>query len=378
VHTEQIHGNIVLAAWDGKTDPRAWLCNMVEKHDPKVLALELDETSYAPLFDRKGWEDSLLKDHWGKESVFFSLMAQVMYVSFEELLEGEAKPKPHHLAAVELAGERKIALELADRRIDLTLKRAWYSLNGAEKLRMAGYFRKYLIGFASTKKPAEGKQARDAAALLENELFTICEKTRHAFREERYEYTVRRLTELSKRGPVLAIVSPEMLENLGPRLGRVEKTDTSDLEEIPPTSLVRKYYFLLVPICFIALLVYLLHDEDFGQVRRIMLYWFLIATALNLLGAIAAGAHWKSLLAVLGTTWALSWFLVGSGWIAGIVELAARQPRVGDIYELGRMPSLKTLFRNRALKPVWVGLAANVGNIIAVAIILPYILEVGL
>ena len=86
--------------------------------DSLEIAIELDETRRAPLFDREGWEESLLKDHWGKEGVFFSLMAQVMYVSFEEMLEGEAKPKPHHLAAIELAGEKQIALEFADRRID--------------------------------------------------------------------------------------------------------------------------------------------------------------------------------------------------------------------------------------------------------------------
>ena len=125
----------------------------ISEEKPDVVAVELDEARYKVLLDKKSWEQTpLTKLIRGDQPYFFlgqSFMAMLQRSLGEEL---GVEPGSEMLAAIRAAEEIGAQVALVDRKIAVTLKRAWKKMSLREKFRI---FRELVMGFFGASKMSE-------------------------------------------------------------------------------------------------------------------------------------------------------------------------------------------------------------------------------
>jgi pheromone shutdown-related protein TraB len=122
-------------------------------HKPDVVAVELDDKRYDVLVNKKKWEETPITDMIRGGKAFFFL-AQVFLSSIQRRLGKEfgAEPGAEMLAAVNSAKENEIRVELVDRDITITLKKAWRSMGIREKFRLFWEFSKAMVGYSDEEE----------------------------------------------------------------------------------------------------------------------------------------------------------------------------------------------------------------------------------
>ena len=134
----------------------------------------------------------------------------------------------------------------------------------------------------------------------------------------------------------------------------------------------------MIPVVFVALMVYIFLFGGWEQAGNALFWWFIINGSLSALGTLIAGGHPFS----IGTAFVAAPLTslnpaIAAGWVAGYVEFKMRKPKVKDFKELSKLDSLRDFWRNRVVKLLLVVALANLGSMIGTLVALPYILSLG-
>ncbi|MCW8996055.1 MAG: TraB domain-containing protein, partial [Psychromonas sp.] len=100
---------------------------VIENEKPDVVCVELDEKRFKALSEKNRWENLDLKQII-REKQLSTLIINLVLASNQKKL-GEklgVSPGTELLEAVKVAEENKIPIELCDREIRITLRRAWH------------------------------------------------------------------------------------------------------------------------------------------------------------------------------------------------------------------------------------------------------------
>ncbi|MCZ7615428.1 MAG: TraB domain-containing protein [Ignavibacteriaceae bacterium] len=103
---------------------------VIEKEKPNVVCVELDEKRLKALSEKNRWENLDLRKII-KEKQLSTLIVNLVLSSYQKKL-GEklgVSPGTELLEAVQVANEKNIPIELCDREVRITLRRAWHSMN---------------------------------------------------------------------------------------------------------------------------------------------------------------------------------------------------------------------------------------------------------
>jgi pheromone shutdown-related protein TraB len=121
------------------------------------------------------------------------------------------------------------------------------------------------------------------------------------------------------------------------------------------------------PFVFVFMLVFLIVNNRWDQVRSVLLVWILIHGVFALIGAIIAWGHPLSCLAAfLAAPWTSAFHVASAGWVAGAVELFIRKPKNKDLMELfsGTYDTVRQMLRNKVFKVLMVTALANLGSML--------------
>ncbi len=102
----------------------------IAKLQPDCICIELDSQRYQTLQQKERWQNlNLFKIL--KEGKGFLLLVNLLLASFQKRVGRDLAMKPGQemIRAMELAHEKQIHLELVDRSVEVTLKRAWAKCN---------------------------------------------------------------------------------------------------------------------------------------------------------------------------------------------------------------------------------------------------------
>ncbi|MCX6801952.1 MAG: hypothetical protein NT067_02455 [Candidatus Diapherotrites archaeon] len=154
-------------------------------------------------------------------------------------------------------------------------------------------------------------------------------------------------------------------------LGR--RRDVSGLLSAPKA---RNYLAILkyaIPALLILLLAWGFYFKRFDAMVKIALVWIAITAFCAALGAIAARAHWKSVLAALVSAPVTTIHpALAAGWFAGYIEIKVRSPKVKDFESLGDIKGLGDFYKNRVTRALLVvaltNIGATIGTLIALSI----------
>jgi pheromone shutdown-related protein TraB len=328
---------------------------------PDTVCVELDTMRYASLVndDRSHLLD--VKKLIAEDALFY-VMLGLLLSGYQQKL-GEklgVRPGAELLAAVHAAREVPAQVVLADRDVQITLRRVLSRVTLKEKLRLLfGSVQDELGSGELTEETVEGLKQADKMQRLLAQLAKLLPGIKEPLIDERDLYLISSIREA--KGPsIVAVVGaghvPGMLANLN------TPVDRQALCEIPRRSLRQKLTLWLIPTA-LALGSASLYGLGFEEVRAPLRAWLLPNLLLTALSALISGAHPLAAFAA-----ALSAPLLGALPLARPGNLAARvqarlaPPSPAACKSANRdILSLRSLYRNRFTRLGWVALLTQAG-----------------
>ena len=120
----------------------------IEKYQPDIVAVELDDKRYLAITKKNQWENTSVTKviRSGKG---FLLLVQTFLAMIQRKMGKEfgVEPGAEMIAAIKEAKKYDLKVALVDRDITITFKRAWRLMSVREKLRLFWYSMKALIGY---------------------------------------------------------------------------------------------------------------------------------------------------------------------------------------------------------------------------------------
>jgi len=351
----------------------------IEKERPDVVAVELCKQRHSSLVDGKKWDETEINEVLKSDRTHLFLV-QLLLANFQRRIGDSlhVRPGAEMKKAVEIARERNIRVELVDRDIKVTMKRAFSRMSLGEKLRLAyDFFAGVLEGEEEVNKElVEKLKKKDVITELMEELGREIPSVKKVLVDERDEYIACRIRQLDGKR-IVAVVGAGHVEGIQKAL----KSGTADaarklqeLEEVKAGTKTWKYIGWTVPLALICLFAAGLITHDLNYSLGMVTKWFLIQGTLSALGAAIALAHPVTIAATFfAAPFAVLHPFIAVGWISALVELKMRRPLVKDFKGLMRLNGIGDYWRNRVTRIFLVLVMANLGGTISTLIVLPYL-----
>lgn len=305
-----------------------------------LIAVELDEHRYHSLMRPDDWSSvdlfKIVKD--GKAGM---LAANLALGAYQRRLAEQfgVEPGAELKAACLEAQPKNIPVELIDRDVGVTLKRAYAAVGFFDKMTIVG-------GLVASAISSDEITEADVEKLKEGDILTNTfdefarqsKPLHHALIVERDRYMAARLRETSKPGQrVLAVVGAGHLAGLARALEGKDPGDTESLETLralPPPSIWPKLFGYLVIALLIGGFVWAFNQGV--DVGRDLVSFYVFATGgFAALGALIAGGHPLSIVAAfLSAPLTVLHPALAAGMFSAGAEVWIRKPRVADFEAL--------------------------------------------
>jgi len=362
----------------------------IKEFKPDVVAVELCRKRYQTLTEKEKWEDTPITSFLQTDKAFL-ILAQTFLASVQRKLGEEfgSEPGAEMLAAIEEAKKQGLRIELVDRDISVTLKRAWKKMGVREKFRLVWEFIKAMVGYNEEElEEIDLKELmkEDVMSAVMKEFSEFAPSVSNVLIDERNKYIAKKILDArEKHGKVLAVVGAGHVKGIKEYLEGIKPLDVDieELEQVPRRRIsIAKLFAYSIPVLFFSLIIYLIITKGssaMAEIGNIFLWWFLINGSLSALGALLARAHPLSIVtAFLAAPLTSLNPAVAAGWFAGLVELKFRTPKIKDFQKLREIESLRDFFNNSFTRLLMVVAFANIGSTIGTFIALTYILKLGL
>ncbi|UCF12838.1 MAG: TraB/GumN family protein [Thermoplasmatales archaeon] len=357
---------------------------VIEKYKPDIVAVELCKRRYEAITKKDKWENTPITSLLKSNNAYL-MLAQTFLSSIQRRLGKEygVEPGSEMIAAMNEAKRHDIEVALVDRDISVTLKRAWKKMGVREKFRLTWEFMKAILGYDEEElEDLDLKELMDQdviSAMLE-EFGNIAPSVATVLIHERDEYIAKKILSESEKGKIVAVVGAGHINGIKNNLEKKKlDVDLNELEYVPKKRFsILKTVGYVIPVVFVALIVYLFLTGGVGKAADALIMWFLINGGLSALGtAIARGHPFSIATAFVAAPLTSLNPAIAAGWVAGYVEFKLRKPVVKDFQNLSKVDSFKDFFNNRVIRLLMVVALANLGSMIGTFIALPYILSLG-
>jgi len=350
----------------------------IEKEKPESVGIELDYQRFKQLQSPKKWQNTNVSEivKSGKTYLF---LINLMLSNLQRKLGKEMgiKPGAEMIEAFKIAKEKELTVELLDRDVQVTLKRAMAFTGLREKIKILMHI---VSGFFNeqeqlTKERIEELKQQDVMTELMNELSATAPTIKKVLVDERDLYIANRILE-SKSKKIVAVVGAGHVEGIKKALN--QKIDLKPLNVVPKKkSFIGTAVKYGIPLIFIALIVYAFYNKGINASVELLVLWFLITGVFSALGALLARAHPVSILvAFVAAPFTTLHPALAAGWFAGAAEIKFNSPKVKDFESLNKLDSVSSFYSNKVTKVLIVTAFTNIGATIGVVIALPYILSV--
>jgi len=340
---------------------------VIECEKPDTVCVELDQQRFNALSNKKKWEQLDLKSIIRNKQLT-TLLVNLLLASYQKKLGKKlgVMPGTELLEATKVAHENNIHIELVDRDVKITLKRAWNKMSFFQKLKfmtagLAGIFEKKELTEAELEKLKE----KDVLTELMNELGRVMPVVKEVLIDERDTY----ISEKMKRSPgknVVAVVGAGHVTGIVEKLNIQETVDLKQIETIPPVSPVWKWIGWSIPVIIILSLIYIGYSKGMATAQYNVLFWILANGIPSAIGGIIALAHPLTIISVFLAAPLTSLSpLIGAGYVAAFVQAYFRPPVVKEFETLSEdFNHIKMWWKNKLLKIFLVFILTGIGSAI--------------
>ena len=336
---------------------------VIQKVRPDVVCVELCQSRYQALTDRSRWKDLDIFQVIREGKTLF-LLANLAIGAYQRRLGAQlgVKPGAELLAAVECAEQIGARVELIDREIHTTLKRAWRNVGFLRKAELIGAIMASLVSKEGIEE-AELEELKTKAHLSEmmQEFADALPEVKVPLIDERDQYMSARIREVEGR-TLVAVVGAGHVQ--GMRKWLHEDIDRARLEAVPPPSKLAAALKWVIPALVLAAFYYGYSINRGKGLMEFVTAWVLPnSIAAAFLTAIAGGKPLSVLAAFIGSPITSLNPLINSGMVVGLVEAWLRRPTVEDAERINEdVQSLKGLYKNRFTRVLLVAVAATMGS----------------
>lgn len=332
---------------------------------PDVVCVELDPQRYKALSEKKRWE-SLDLIQLIKQKQLSTLLINILLASYQKKL-GEklgVQPGVELLEATKVAKDNDIPIELCDRDVRITLKRAWNSMSFWQKLKLmtvglASVFEKEEI---SEEKLEEIKQ-KDVLNEMMSELGKQMPVLKKVLIDERDGYLMEKMKR-SKGHKIVSVVGAGHVNGIIELLKSGISTNLEEIEIIPKPSNTGKIIGYGIPAIIIASLAYIGYTKGADVAEQNIIFWILANGIPSAIGTIIAMAHPITIIcAFLAAPLTSLTPVIGAGYVAAFVQAYFQPPVVKEFETVTEdVNHLKRWWQNKLLKILLVFILSGIGS----------------
>ena len=338
----------------------------IEDWGPDLVAVELCESRKASLLEPEALENEdllkILND--GKSHMILLQSALAAEQRRMGVASGE-KPGAELLAAIEAAEEAAVPIELIDRDVVITLRRAWSKMGLREKWRVLDAF----LWQEDDDETSVEELLEDSDMLsnLMEEAREVAPGAGSVLIDERDAFIAGRLQQIRGKGKVLAVVGAGHLNGIVHQLGEPAMESTSRLAELneePRKPVLPKLLIAAIPILFFSVVGWLAYTGQLSDLRRSAEIWLVVNAGLTGLGIVIARGHPLSVIvgALASPLTSLNPF-VAAGWVAGYTQLKMDAPIGKDAQDFLALDEVSLFWKNRVGKVLLVTALGNLGSV---------------
>lgn len=329
---------------------------------PDTVCVELDTTRYEALIDDNRWTKLDLSEIIVHKKVLFQLTS--IALSAYQRKMGErlgVQPGAELKAAVQMADRIGAKLVLADRDIQVTLKRSWAGLSSWEKVKLIELLAVAPFVTADiTAEQVEELKDRDTFNELLAELAKHMPGLKRPLIDERDLYLMSSI-EQAPGTNIVAVVGAGHVSGMLAHAGK--PVDREKLSELPPSSKAKQALAWAVPV--FAVVAFLLGwREHAGKgLTDVLLAWVLPNSVAASAFAALGGAKLPSVLVGAAASPITSLLPpLPCGVVVGLLEARLRRPSADDRQRVGvEVMSLGGIYNNPFTRVLWVAALSTVG-----------------
>lgn len=340
---------------------------VIEKEKPDVVCVELDEKRMKALSEKNRWENLDLKSII-RQKQLSTLIVNLVLSSYQKKL-GEklgVTPGTELLEAVQTAKENNIPVELCDREVRITLRRAWHSMSLWQKTKflsggLAGVFEKQEL----TEEKLAELRSKDVLSEMMDELGKAMPVLKKVIIDERDQYIAQKMKD-AKGVKIVSVVGAGHVKGIIMALGSNENVDLKEIEIIPKPSPVTKIIGWGIPAIIIASILFIGYSKGLSEAGDNALFWILANGIPSAIGALIAAAHPVTILTAFFAAPVTSLTpLIGAGYVAAFVQAYFQPPLVKDFQTVTESAKKFSLWwKNRLLKVLLVFILASLGSVL--------------
>ena len=341
--------------------------NQIEEWGPDLVAVELCPSRMAALTEPESLDsEDLLKIIKEGRSAMILLQSALAAQQRKMGISSGEKPGAELLAAVKAAEESDIAVEMIDRDVVITLRRAWRKMGMIEKWRILNA----LLWEEDDEEISIDEVLGDSDLLssMMEEAREVAPRAGEVLIDERDSFLAGRIQQIRGKGKVLAVIGAGHLSGVVQNLGEPAMETTSRLAELseePPKSVWPIALMAAIPVFLLGAVGWMAYNGEMEEIKQTAQTWLLLNALLAGLGVLIARGHPLSILvgAVASPITSLNPTLA-AGWFAGYTQLKVASPTGKDAQDFLKLDETSLFWKNRVGRVLLVTALGNVGSMV--------------
>jgi pheromone shutdown-related protein TraB len=350
----------------------------IDIEQPDIVGVELDEQRMHQLLSGKKWQETNIIEIVKTGKTYLFLLNTVLS-NIQKQLGDEVgvKPGSEMLVAIKKANEHKKPIQLLDRNVTITLKRAFRKMSIKEKIWIVSSLVGAVFGIGEkidiNINSIEDLKDQDLINKLMKELGKKMPSIKKVLVDERDEY-IAQMIRLTPGKKIVAVVGAGHLEGIEKIITEKKQINLAKLNEIPKKNNYIGLLKYVIPIAFIAFLIYVTAKHGLDQTFNALIIWTIVNFVCSSIGAIIARAHPLTIIgAGLSAPIASLNPLIATGWIAALIQGKINPPRVIDFEEMSKIKGIRGYYNNRVTHLLIVTMLVNLGSTIGTFLAVPFL-----
>ena len=341
--------------------------SQIEEWGPDLVAVELCPSRMAALTKPDSLEsEDLLKIIKEGRSAMILLQSALAAQQRRMGVSSGEKPGAELLAAVNAAEDSGVPVEMIDRDVVVTLRRAWRKMGMIEKWRILN---------ALLWEEDDGDVSIDEVLGDSDLLSSMMEEAREiapgageVLIDERDSFLAGRIQQIRGRGKVLAVIGAGHLSGVAHNLGEPAIETTSRLAELgkePPKSIWPRLLMAAIPIFLLGAVAWMVANGEMDALKQTAQTWLILNAVLAGAGVLIARGHPLSILvgAIASPITSLNPTLA-AGWFAGYTQLKVASPTGKDAQDFLVLDEVSLFWKNRVGRVLMVTAMGNLGSMV--------------
>ena len=341
--------------------------NQIEEWGPDLVAVELCPSRMAALTEPESLDsEDLLKIIKEGRSAMILLQSALAAQQRRMGISSGEKPGAELLAAVNAAEESDIPVEMLDRDVVITLRRAWRKMGIIEKWRILNA----LLWEEDDEEVSidEVLGNSDLLSSMMEEAREVAPRAGEVLIDERDAFLAGRIQQIRGKGKVLAVIGAGHLSGVVQNLGEPAMETTSRLAELseePPKSVWPIALMAAIPVFLLGAVGWMAYNGEMEELKQTAQTWLVLNALLAGLGVLIARGHPLSILvgAVASPITSLNPTLA-AGWFAGYTQLKVTSPTGKDAQDFLKLDETSLFWKNRVGRVLLVTALGNVGSMV--------------